>query len=117
MSASVIVCKGCCCGKIEKGHNEVPVEALKSAWEKSGLEEHVNLTISGCLGPCNMHNVSLLKTKNGNIWLGELCSHEHYDALVEWGSNVAEYGIDAELPEILVPLQFERAEDAYSMAF
>ncbi|CAI8155032.1 MAG: Uncharacterised protein [Methanobacteriota archaeon] len=113
MSASVIVCKGCCCGKIEKGHNEVPVDALKSAWEKSGLEEHVKLTISGCLGPCSMHNVSLLKTKNGNIWLGELNSYEHYDALVEWGSNVAEYGIDAELPEILVPLQFERAEDAY----
>ena len=65
MSASVIVCNGCCCGKIEKGHNEVPVDALKSAWEKSGLEENVKLTISGCLGPCNMHNVSLLKTKNG----------------------------------------------------
>ena len=41
----------------------------------------------------------------------------HYDALVEWGSNVAEHGIDAKLPEILVPLQFERAEDAYSMTF
>ena len=55
--------------------------------------------------------------KNGNIWLGELNSYEYYDALVEWGNNVAEYGINAELPEILVPPQFERAEDAYSMAF
>ena len=60
-----------------------------------------------------MHNVSLLKTENGHIWLGKLCGDEHYDALVEWGSKVAQYGVKAELPEILVPLQFDRAEDAY----
>ena len=32
MAVSVIVCKGCCCGNLEKGYDEVPVEFLEQAW-------------------------------------------------------------------------------------
>ena len=107
MSASVIVCKGCCCGRIEKGNKEVPVDALVAAWEKHGLDESVKLTISGCLGPCRMNNVSILKSEEGNTWLGKLNEDEHYQALVGWACEIAQRGNDAELPEILQPLQFD----------
>ena len=72
MSISVIICNGCCCGRVEKGHNEVPIDKLEAAWEANRIGEVVKLTISDCLGPCSMHNVSLLNTGSGKIWLGEL---------------------------------------------
>ena len=108
MSTCITVCNGCCCGRVEKGHNEVPLKSLKTAWKERGLGNSVKLTISDCLGPCSMHNVTLLKTEKGQTWLGKLSSDEHYDALVEWAHNVAHYGVEGELPDILVQRQFDR---------
>ena len=111
MRPRVVVCSGCCCGNLDKGHNEVPIDFLKAAWEEKGLEETVNLTISGCLGPCSMHNVSLLKTDEGLVWLGELSNEDHYEALVSWAEDFTQFGNEAKLPEILVPHQFVRFEE------
>ena len=108
MSAKMYVCNGCCCGRIEKGNDEVPIEDLRLAWEKYELEDAVKLTISGCLGPCSMKNVSLIKTDLGQTWLGNLSGKEHYEALIEWALNVKQNGIGTELPELLSNLQFER---------
>lgn len=107
MSTQLLVCNGCCCGRLEKGHAKVPIELLKNAWEKNGLAEHVKLTISTCLGPCSMHNVSLLKTETGRTWLGKLSSEEHYLSLVEWALGVAENGGESILPRNLESLQFQ----------
>ena len=101
MPAQLSVCNGCCCGRVEKGHNEVPIDTLKEAWEKHELTEHVKLTISTCLGPCRMHNVSLLKTANERTWIGKLSTQEDYLALVEWALDVAKLGEDAKLPDAL----------------
>ena len=65
-----MVCSGCCCGNLEKGHDEVPVDALIEAWEKNSLEDSVELTISGCLGPCSMRNVVLLETDQSQYLAG-----------------------------------------------
>ena len=111
MPSCVVVCNGCCCGRVEKGHNEVPIDALKTAWKEHELDKNVKLTISGCLGPCSMHNVSILKTENGLTWLGGLNGEEHYGALVEWARNVAQHGIETEIPEILVPQRFVRLQE------
>ena len=111
MSAHVVVCDGCCCGRVEKGHNEVPINTLKAAWEEHGLADYVKLTISDCLGPCSMHNVSLLKTEKGLTWLGKLSENVHYEALVGWARDVSKYGTDTELPEVLAPHRFVRLED------
>ena len=108
MTDSVIVCNGCCCGNTKKGHNAVPTDFLKTEWERRGLAENFKLTISDCLGPCSMHNVTLLKTEKGHTWLGKLSSDEQYDALIEWAHNVARYGVEGELPDILVQRQFDR---------
>ena len=61
MSTCINICDGCCCGRVEKGHNEVPVNELKRIWEKNKLHDKIRLTISNCLGQCSMHNVTLLK--------------------------------------------------------
>ena len=108
MSDRIYVCNGCCCGRVEKGNPKVPVEELRSAWANKELENTVKLTISGCLGPCSMKNVSLIKTDSDQIWLGKLSEKEHYDALVEWALNIKETGASTELPELLSELRFER---------
>ena len=101
MSANVVVCSGCCCGNLEKGHDEVPVDALIEAWEKNSLEDSVELTISGCLGPCSMRNVVLLETDQSQIWLGGLSSDSHYGAVVEWACDFSQRGNGCEMPEVL----------------
>ena len=106
MSTCINICDGCCCGRVEKGHNEVPVNELKRIWEKNKLHDRIRLTISNCLGQCSMHNVTLLKIGKKKTWIGKLSSEEHYAALVDWAHNVAKYGNDAKLPNILIPYCF-----------
>lgn len=106
MSTCINICDGCCCGRVEKGHNEVPVNELKRIWEKNKLHDKIKLTISNCLGQCSMHNVTLLKIGKKKTWIGKLSSEEHYAALVDWAHNVAKYGNDAKLPNILIPYCF-----------
>lgn len=106
MSICINICDGCCCGRVEKGHNEVPVNELKRIWEKNKLHDKIRLTISNCLGQCSMHNVTLLKIGKKKTWIGKLSSEEHYAALVDWAHNVAKYGNDAKLPNILIPYCF-----------
>jgi len=100
------VCDGCCCGRTEKGNNEVPVEYMRSEWKKHDLKNDVKLTISGCLGPCKMNNVSLVTIGQKRIWLGKLSGEEKYGALVKWAQDIATNGIEAEIPEILIEHQF-----------
>ena len=107
MSSRVVVCSGCCCGRVDRGHSEVPVDALNSAWEKHDLENSIGLMISGCLGPCKMHNVSLILVGGEKIWLGGLSEEAHFEALVEWAMDVSQNGASVKLPEILNKQIFE----------
>jgi cobaltochelatase CobN len=66
----ITVCRGCCCGNVERGLPEVPVEWLKNEWRKRGLLKRVQLTISGCVGPCDVPNVVLITTSAGTEWRG-----------------------------------------------
>ena len=111
MTDSVIVCNGCCCGNTNKGHNAVPVDFLKTEWEKQGLAENVKLTISDCLGPCSMHNVTLLKTSEGHTWLGNLSENGHFEALIDWASGASLSGNYVDLPKILENKRFIRLEN------
>jgi len=112
VNAQLIVCRGCCCGRVDRGHPEVPVDALKAAWKEHGLRQRVHLTVSGCLGPCKRSNVALLITGGEQIWLGELREAAHYEALVGWARAVFEHGENAELPTILQARRFERWADS-----
>lgn len=66
----VAICHGCCGGNVERGLPEVPVEWLKSGWRKRGLLKRV--TISGCVGPCDVPNVVVITTSSGTEWLGNI---------------------------------------------
>lgn len=97
------VCFGCCCGRTDRGKPGVPVEWMKREWRARGLRRRVQLTVSGCLGPCDIANVVRISCAAGDVWLGDLCEFQDYRALVDWAthSTAAE-----ELRPL--PLAFER---------
>jgi hypothetical protein len=66
----VAVCQGCCCGNTINGRPPVPVEWLKKQWRAKELLKRVQLTISGCLGPCDHPNVVTIFNERGTPWLG-----------------------------------------------
>ncbi|UOF89816.1 (2Fe-2S) ferredoxin domain-containing protein [Fodinisporobacter ferrooxydans] len=94
----ILVCSGCCCGRTDKGKPSIPVEWLKKSWKEAGLKKSIQLTISGCLGPCDLANVVCILTATEQIWLGGLTEHDQYEALLEWGKSSAEAGSLLELP-------------------
>ncbi len=53
----ITVCSGCCCGAVGRGKPEVPLDWLKQEWRSRGLLKNIQLTVSGCLGPCDLPNV------------------------------------------------------------
>lgn len=80
----VSICVGCCCGQTDRGKPGVPVDWLKTEWRRLGLLKNIQLTISGCLGPCDVPNVALIATANENTWLGTIDRDEYYREIVEW---------------------------------
>ena len=82
--AQVLVCNGCCCGRVDRGRPEVPVDWLKAEWKKQGLLKRVQLTITACLGPCDIANAVAIVHRAGSIWLGGIKTREEYQALIDW---------------------------------
>ena len=80
----LFLCRGCCCGRTDRGFPEVPVERIKAIWKSEKLNRSVQLTISGCLGPCDVPNVVLVMTASGMDWFATLSGDSVYDMLVEW---------------------------------
>jgi hypothetical protein len=106
--AQVLLCKGCCCGKTERGLPEVPVDRIKAAWKAGKLNRAVQLTISGCLGPCDLPNVAVLITPEGLTWYGLLDGDAHYDDLIAWATACKAEGRTLEPPRSWQGHQFER---------
>lgn len=107
----ILLCKGCCCGKTERGLPEVPVDRIKAAWKAGKLNRTIQLTISGCLGPCERPNVAVLLDHEGSTWLGDLAGDAHYDALIEWARASAVAGAMLPVPEMLEPYRFDRFQE------
>jgi hypothetical protein len=82
----ITICRGCCCGNVERGLPEVPVEWLKSEWRKRGLLKRVQLTISGCAGPCDVPNVVVI------------VKFDQYRSLLEWAVRCGDAGVMLTLP-------------------
>src|ERR1700740_1704826 len=90
--------QGGCCGNTEGGLPEVPVEWLKSEWRKRGLLKRVQLTISGCVGPCDVPNVVVGTSSPGPEWLGNIDRLEQYRSLLEWAVRCRDAGEMLDLP-------------------
>jgi cobaltochelatase CobN len=107
-TAQVLFCKGCCCGQTERGLPEVPVERLKSVWKAEKLNKGVQLTISGCLGPCDLPNVAVIVTPESTSWYGLLNCDAYYEAIIEWARACVAEGRTLPLPHILDGLRIQR---------
>ena len=94
----ITICHGCCCGNIERGLPEVPVQWLKGEWRKRGLLKRVQLTISGCVGPCDVPNVVVITTAAGTEWLGNIVELNQYRPLLEWAVRCRDAGEMLALP-------------------
>jgi cobaltochelatase CobN len=94
----LIVCQGCCCGATQKGRPEVPVEWLKDEWRKRGLLKRFQLSISGCIGPCDVPNVVEVSSETGSQWLGNITHFNQYRTLLEWAVRSTDAGLLLELP-------------------
>ena len=105
--AHVSLCRGCCCGAVEKGNANVPVEYMKEEWKKRGLKRNIQLTISGCLGPCDLWNVVSISSAGQTAWLGRLREFASYTALLEWSLACRGAGCALPLPSELAQLQFD----------
>jgi cobaltochelatase CobN len=104
----VLMCCGCCCGDVERGRPEVPVEWLKAEWRRRGLVKDIDLSFSGCLGPCDLANVVSVSDDTGSVWLGQLKELVQYLGLLEWASRSKEAGMLLPLPDEFEELRFDR---------
>ncbi len=110
--AQLVFCVGCCCGRVDRGRPEVPVEKLKEVWRAEHLNRTVQLTISGCLGPCDVPNVVLVILPEGNVWLGGLAGDAVYGELVGWARGCHAARRVLPLPPSLNARRFARHGDA-----
>ena len=104
--AQLLICTGCCCGRTEKGFPGVPVARVKAAW-KGGVNRTIQLTISGCLGPCHKANVAVLISPQGVEWFGGLDCEVPYRDLMEWGGRCHSVRTVLPLPTSLEVLRFD----------
>jgi cobaltochelatase CobN len=106
--AQLAFCRGCCCGRTDRGKPDLPVDRLKAAWAAGGLNRAVQLTVSGCLGPCDLTNVTLVLTPGGQVWLGRLDGDADYDALIGWAEACRAAGEVVPLPARFDARRFDR---------
>lgn len=84
----------------------MPEARIKSAWKAEKLYKTVQLTISGCLGPCDVANVVQVVTYQETTWLGRFSDDAQYDALLEWGRACHASKTLVALPDCLLALRF-----------
>ncbi len=105
----IFFCDGCCCGRSEKGFPALPKEMIKERWKSLKLNATIQLTISGCLGPCDLANVFYLLANDGvGQWFGGLSERWHYETLVHWASECQQTGTLLPIPETLNGHRFTR---------
>ena len=97
----LLICDGCCCGRVDRGFPAVPRDWLKTQWKARKLNRHIQLTISGCLGPCDVANVVAILTPQGCSWFGALSREDQYTELFDWAVASAAAGVLQPLPKAL----------------
>lgn len=105
----IFFCEGCCCGRADKGFPPLPREFIKGQWKSLNLNKTIQLTISGCLGPCDLANVCYLLAADGTgQWLGGLSESWHYETLVRWATECRSSGSFLRIPASLDCYRFTR---------
>jgi cobaltochelatase CobN len=106
--AQITLCQGCCCGQTGRGLPAVPLDWLKPLWKSEKLNKIVQLTVSGCLGPCDLPNVCCITTPAEQAWYGRLTTQEDYAVLLDWARHCRDQNQTLPFPAELDHLRFER---------
>ena len=109
----IVLCEGCCCGRTDKGFPAVPRDWIKQRWKDEKLNKSVQLTISGCLGPCDLANVFCVISSEGMQWFGGLQEQWQFELLPGWAKASRDAGVLIELPAALNRHRFERFAVGY----
>jgi predicted metal-binding protein len=104
----ILICRGCCCGNAKKENPEVPWNWLAKIWNESGLNTHIQLSLTGCLGPCERANVVAVQHPNRQHWFGGLKTRDDYQQLLVFAQEWLESKALPEIPEQLVEREFQR---------
>ncbi len=104
----ILLCEGCCCGRTDRGFKPVPCDWIEQQWKEEKLNRTVELTISGCLGPCDLANVACVISPQGIQWFGGLQEQWQYGLLLDWAKASRDAGVLLELPAELGRHRFER---------
>lgn len=104
----IVFCQGCCCGRTDRGRPELPVEKIKAIWREEKLNKSIQLSISGCLGPCDLANVALIMGPGLEVWVGGMNGIPVYDSLISWAREVHQKQTLTPLPDPILALRFQR---------
>ena len=104
----IVFCEGCCCGQTDKGFRPLPRGWIIQQWKARKLNKSVQLTFSGCLGPCDLANVLCVISAQGMEWFGGVQEQWQYELLLDWASASRDAGVLLELPAELNRHRFER---------
>jgi cobaltochelatase CobN len=109
----LIFCEGCCCGRKDRGFPAWPRDLVKARWKELKLNSTIQLTISGCLGPCDVANVVCMMPAVGDsIWLGGLSRTSQYEQLITWAESCRGQQRLLNLPATFDPFRFTRFANA-----
>lgn len=82
---------------------------IKERWKTLKLNQTIQLTISGCLGPCDLANVFYLLASDGTgQWFGGISENWQYETLVQWATECQQSRSLLPIPETLESHRFER---------
>ena len=70
----------------------------KERMAKAGMLKRVQLTISGCVGRCDVPNVVVITSASGTEWLGNIVKFDQYRSLLEWAVRCRDAGEMLALP-------------------
>ena len=107
MKATVLLCRGCCCGTSDK-HPGTDHEAQQGALV-AAASPSVEVRVVDCLDACDRSNVVVLrrgvgKARDRDTWLGGVLSDKASTALVAFVAA----GAEGDLPPALAGLRFRR---------
>jgi cobaltochelatase CobN len=84
----ILACAGCWCGHPAHGGALSPQRTLKAlarrAFKAAGLDGHVRLAFTECLGPCSEANVMLLYLHGRPLWFRRMNAPDVLTALMDY---------------------------------
>ncbi len=104
----LFVCNGCCCGRVDKGFPDLPLQEFKQQWKQRGVRRRLHLTISGCLGPCPLANVVLLQFRGHSLWFHSINHAADVDLIYNYVEEMLLAGNVLDPPDRLAARRFER---------